>query len=321
MPSLPFTARNLLAPMEGVTDPLFRRLVLNLHSPNDLGGTFTEFLRVSNQARTARTIQEHLGPQGPIPVGLQLMGSASEALIQTARTAVDSGVKLIDLNFGCPSKGALKGCAGSSLLDDPKSLEGVVADIHAAVGEQVPVTAKLRAGGEDDELLEDLIRAACAGGAAMVTLHARTRREAYAPLAPWERLARAVAASSVPLCGNGGINTHQDFERMRSETGCQYAMVGRAALGNPWIFSGHEPDAAECADFLLSYADGLLARNAPLRGTVSRLKQLLRHWSVGGIAEGPDGRRSWLHERDPNKVMDRLHALQTDLQPAHRFGQ
>ncbi len=321
MPRLPFTARNLLAPMEGVTDPLFRRLVLNLHSPDELGGTFTEFLRVSNQARTARTIQEHLGPQGPIPVGLQLMGSASEALVQTARTAVDSGVKLIDLNFGCPSKGALRGCAGSSLLDDPGSLEGVVADIHAAVGEQVPVTAKLRAGGEDDELLEDLIRAACAGGAAMVTLHARTRREAYAPPAPWERLARAVAASSVPLCGNGGINTHQDLERMRSETGCQYAMVGRAALGNPWIFSGHEPDASECADFLLSYAEGLLARDAPLRGTVSRLKQLLRHWSVGGIAEGPDGRRSWLHERDPNKVMDRLHALQADLQPAHRFGQ
>ena len=248
MPRLPFTARNLLAPMEGVTDPLFRRLVLNLHSPDYLGGTFTEFLRVSNQARTARTIQAHLGPQGPIPVGLQLMGSASEALIQTARTAVDSGVKLIDLNFGCPSKGAIKGCAGSSLLDDPNSLEGVVADIHAAVGEQVPVTAKLRAGGEDDELLEDLIRAACAGGAAMVTLHARTRREAYAPPAPWERLARAVAASSVPLCGNGGINTHQDLERMRSETGCQYAMVGRAALGNPWILSGHEPDAAERAD-------------------------------------------------------------------------
>lgn len=311
MPHLPFTAPNLLAPMEGVTDPLFRQLVLDLHSPDDLGGTFTEFLRISQQPRTTRTIREHLGTPGPIPVGLQLMGGRSEALIQTARTAVNTGAILIDLNFGCPAKGALKGCAGASMLDDPYGLEEVVADIHSAVGDKVPVTAKLRAGGDDDVLLEDLIRAANAGGAAMITLHARTRKEAYAAPAPWERLARAAAASSVPLCGNGGIETHQDLLRLRQETGCQYAMVGRAALGNPWIFSGHKPSAAECADFLLSYADGLLARGAPLRGTVSRLKQLLRHWSVGGIADGPDGRRSWLHEGDPERVMARLRSIQS----------
>lgn len=309
MPRLPFTAPNLLAPMEGVTDPLFRRLVLDLHEPKDLGGTFTEFLRISQQARSRRTILQHLGTQGAIPVGLQLMGSKSEDLTQTARTAVAAGAQLIDLNFGCPAKGALKGCAGASMMDDPRGLEDVVQSIHVAVGSQVPVTAKLRAGGDDDSLLEDLVRAACAGGAAMVTLHARTRKEAYAAPAPWDRLARAAAASSVPLCGNGGISTHADLARMRKETGCTYAMVGRAALGNPWIFSGHKPSAAECANFLIAYAEGLMAQGAPLRGTVSRLKQLLRHWSVGGIADGPDGRKSWLHESAPEAVIARLKAL------------
>ena len=309
MPRLPFTAPNLLAPMEGVTDPLFRQLVLELHEPKDLGGTFTEFLRISHQARTRRTVLQHLGTQGPIPVGLQLMGRKSDALLETARTAVAAGVQLIDLNFGCPAKGALKGCAGAAMMDDPRGLEDVVQSIHDTVGSEIPVTAKLRAGGDDDSLLEDLVRAACAGGAAMVTLHARTRKEAYAAPAPWERLARAVAASSVPLCGNGGIDSHADLARMRQETGCTYAMVGRAALGNPWIFSGHEPSAKECAEFLLAYADGLMARDAPLRGTVSRLKQLLRHWSVGGIAEGPEGRRSWLHEGDPEAVLARLGTL------------
>ena len=123
MPHLPFTAPNLLAPMEGVTDPLFRQLVLDLHSPDDLGGTFTEFLRISQQPRTTRTIREHLGTPGPIPVGLQLMGGRSEALIQTARTAVNTGAILIDLNFGCPAKGALRGsptrCAMVGSTGDP----------------------------------------------------------------------------------------------------------------------------------------------------------------------------------------------------------
>src|SRR5215471_397058 len=99
---LPFTAPNLLAPMEGVTEPCFRDLVLLRNGPESLGGAFTEFVRVVREPLPMRTLREHLGPRRfPAPVGVQLMGSDVAALAETARRAIAAGAPLVDLNFGC----------------------------------------------------------------------------------------------------------------------------------------------------------------------------------------------------------------------------
>lgn len=304
--ALPFTAAALLAPMEGVTEPCFRELVLERNPPDVLGGAFTEFARVTREPLARRVIRAHLGSRRfPQPVGLQLMGSDTAALAESAARAVQEGAPLIDLNFGCPAKGALRGCAGSALLDDPPRLEALVRAAVNAVAGAAPVTAKIRAGGEDDRRLEELARAAEAGGAALLTVHCRTRREAYRDTADWERLRRAVAAVRIPVCGNGGVRSHADLARLRSETGCAFAMVGRAALGDPWIFTGRAVSRAEAAGFLLAYAELLELREAmSALGRAGRVKQLLQHWVAGDLVGGE--RASWIKERDPERLLARL---------------
>ena len=305
--ALPFTAPNLLAPMEGVTEPCFRDLVLARNRPDELGGAFTEFARVVQVPLPRRALREHLGPRRwPAPVGLQLMGSDPGLVAESARRAAEVGAPLVDLNFGCPAKGALKTCAGSALLREPRLVEELVRACATAVTDR-PVTAKIRAGYDDDALLEDLARAAQAGGASMLTVHCRTRAEGYQEAVDWGRIARAVASVSIPVCGNGGVRVHADFERLRRETGCRYAMVGRAALGDPWIFSGVRVEAGEAARFLLDYAAAL--RSTPgfgPRGIAGRIKQLLQFWTAGGLLGGE--RKSWLGEAEPQRLFDRLAA-------------
>lgn len=304
-PALPFTSPWLLAPMEGVTEPCFRDLVLARNPPSALGGAFTEFVRVVDIPLPRRVLRARLGARRfPQPVGLQLMGSDVAALAETARRAVEVGAPLVDLNFGCPAKGALRGCAGSALLREPQRLEAIVRAAVDAAG-CVPVSAKIRAGYDDDTLLEDLARAAEAGGAALLTVHCRTRAEAYQDEVDWSRIARAVASVSIPVCGNGGVATHADLERMRHETGCALVMVGRAALGDPWIFSGRRVERSEAARFLDEYGEALRGSGAAgERGAAARVKQLLRHWTAGDLAA--NAREAWLQERTPAALLDRL---------------
>jgi tRNA-dihydrouridine synthase C len=305
LPGLPFTGPNLLAPMEGVTEPCFRDLVLSLHTPDDLGGAYTEFVRVVDHAYTVEQLRAHLGTERhPMPVGLQIMGADLDAVRETARRAVEAGAALVDLNFGCPSKGALRGCAGSSLLDRPGDLETLVRVAKQGVGDALPLTAKIRAGGADDSRLEELCRAAENGGAQLITVHCRTRKEAYRDCEDWRRLERAVAAVDVPICGNGGVWRHADLERLRRETGCPLAMVGRAALADPWIFSGARVDAARAARFLRDYAARLTASGRNATSVAGRLKQLLVTWTAGGLV-GED-RKSWLREQDPDVLLERV---------------
>ncbi|MBL8861555.1 MAG: tRNA-dihydrouridine synthase family protein [Planctomycetes bacterium] len=306
-PPLPFTAPHLLAPMEGVTEPSFRDLVLLRNEPAALGGAFTEFVRVIDRPLPRRVLARHLGARRfPQPVGLQLMGAELDALAETARRAVEVGAPLVDLNFGCPAKGALRGCAGSAVLRDPGQLERTVRAVAKAVPDR-PVSAKIRAGYDDAERVEDLARAAEAGGAALLTVHCRTRAEAYCDEVDWTRLSRAAAAVTIPVCGNGGVRTHADLARLRRETGCRLAMVGRAACGDPWIFTGTRVTAAEAARFLLDYAQTLRSLGASAKGAAGRVKQLLVHWTAGGLT-GLDGaqRASWLRETDAERLLARL---------------
>lgn len=303
---LPFTAPWLLAPMEGVTEPCFRDLVLARNPATQLGGAFTEFVRVSRAPAPHRVLRRHLGSTCfDAPVGLQLMGSDLARLAATARSAVECGAPLVDLNFGCPAKGSLRGCAGSALLEEPAALERVVRAVVDALP-ATPVTAKIRAGVDCATRVEELARAAEAGGACLLTVHCRTRAEGYRADTDWTRIARAVAAVSIPVCGNGGVATHADLQRMRDETGCAYVMVGHGALADPWVFSGRRVSRAESARFLLDYAIAMRTRGQfPAGGIVARLKQLFHHWTAGELFAGVD-RRAWLRERDGGVLLARL---------------
>ncbi len=311
--------------MEGVTDPVFRSLVLALHEPQGvpedplppkgLGGAFTEFLRVSVHPRTEKDVRRHTGPRASaIPVGLQLMGNDGPRMAESARAAVRAGAPVVDINFGCPAKGALKGCAGASMLQDPGAMESLVRTVARAVEDEsngsIPTTAKIRAGYDRADRVEELARAVEAGGAALLTVHCRTRAEGYCPETDWSRLERAASTVSIPVCGNGGIERFEDLERMRQETGCAYGMVGRAALGDPWLFSDRTVSTQRCAEFLLDYARAIKASGpVSYRGIAGRLKQLLRLWTAGDLVPTEAARKQWLTESDPQRLLERLEAL------------
>jgi len=304
---LPFTGRALLAPMEGVTESCFRDLVLDRNPSRALGGAFTEFARIVDAPLLPRNLKQHLGPQQHVaPVGLQFMGQMDQALAESARIAEEMGVPLVDLNFGCPAKGALRSCAGAALLDEPRRVEQLVSACVRAV-QSIPITAKIRAGGEDDSRLEDIAAAVEAGGARLLTVHCRTREEGYRGQGDWTRLRRAVAAVSLPVCGNGGIAMHEDIERMIAETGCSYVMVGRAVLEDPWIFSGRIVERAEAARFFMDYERLLRERHAASSVKIAgRFKQLIRRWRAGGLFD--DSREWWMRQRNAQPMLDRLRA-------------
>ncbi|MFT5735172.1 MAG: tRNA-dihydrouridine synthase [Planctomycetota bacterium] len=298
-PGLPFTSPWLLAPMEGVTAPSFRGHVLKRHAATDLGGAFTEFVRVVRGPVSKSEMRKHLGTDRfPIPVGLQLMGNDLEGVRGSVRNAIDLGVPVVDLNFGCPAKGALRGCAGAAALKDPLSMEQTVRVAVDGAEGRAPVTAKIRAGFDHADDVEVLARAAEAGGAAMLTIHCRTRREGYCDEVDWTRIERAVNAVSIPVAGNGSAWEHADLERMRRETGCAFVMVGRGALKSPWIFTDREISTREAASFLIEYHDTLRSLGAKPKGAAGRVKQLINYWTAGDLITTPEERTSWMHMTD-----------------------
>jgi len=304
----------LLAPMEGITDRCYRDLALDLGS---VGGACTEFQRVSVGVLPRKVFRRELGPpRADVPVGVQIMAAGTEFLAQSVRNAVLIGAPWIDLNFGCPVKRVVKKCAGSALLDQPDVLGAIVAEAVSAT--DVPVTAKIRAGVDDDALLGDVLDACADAGAAAVILHARLRRDSYAASARWEWIARATErlhARGIALVGNGGINAAGDVHRMLAETGCDGVMIGRAAFADPFIFreaaGGPAATFAEAHAFATRYLDAVLPPGGNPRA-VARIKQFLLKYAAAGFdrAIAPDLQRL-LREHDPAV----FHAWLADLSP------
>ena len=241
------------------------------------------------------------------------MGRDLEGVRVSVGNAIDLGVPVVDLNFGCPAKGALRGCAGAAALKNPAGMEETVRQAVQGAEGRAPVTAKIRAGFDHANDVEVLARAAEAGGAAMLTIHCRTRREGYCDEVDWTRIERAVNAVSIPVAGNGSAWEHSDLERMRRETGCAFVMVGRGALKSPWIFTDREVSRQEAATFLVEYHDTLKDLGARPKGAVGRVKQLLNYWTAGGLIQSEEERATWMRETDFDAFERRL---RREAQPA-----
>ncbi len=122
----------------------------------------------------------------------------------------------------------------------------------------------------------------------------------------WTRIERAVRAVSIPVAGNGSAWTYEDGERMRRETGCEFVMVGRGAIADPWVFSGREVSRHEAAGFLVEYADVLTSLGAKPKGAAGRVKQLLNYWTAGGLVADDQDRLRWLRRTDVDGLLDEL---------------
>jgi tRNA-dihydrouridine synthase C len=236
----------VLAPMEGVTDPPMRAL-------QGAAGAFSfavaEFLRVGHGVPGRAVFHRHV-PEllagGRTPTGLavqvQLLGGHPERMAEAAVVAHRAGAAAVDLNFGCPAPTVNRHDGGATLLKYPARIREIVRAVRAALPPAVPVSAKLRLGWECVEDIFENAAMAAEGGAAWITVHARTRTQGYAPPVFWPLVGRVREQLRVPVVANGDIRTLADFRRCRDETGCRHFMLGRGALADPHLARGVAAD-------------------------------------------------------------------------------
>lgn len=225
--------QTVLGPMAGVTDLPFRLLCRE----QGAGLTVTEMISAKAITYGNRRTGELMRTRRPeeTPLSLQLFGHEPEVIAEAAERIEGEAFDILDLNMGCPVPKIVNNHEGSYLMKDPDLIERIVA--AAVQHSSRPVTVKLRAGFDCDHFnAPDCARAAEAGGASAVAIHARTRTQMYAGHADWARIREVREAVKIPVVGNGDIRSGADAKRMLEETGCTAVMVARAAEGNPWIF-------------------------------------------------------------------------------------
>jgi nifR3 family TIM-barrel protein len=285
----------ILAPMAGVSESPFRLIALGMGA----GLAPTELVSAKGlQYANART--EAYLTHDPIrerPFAVQLFGGEPASIAQAAEIAVSRGAEIIDLNMGCPVKKVTKSGAGSALMCDPDRAASLVRAIRQRLGDRVPVTAKLRAGWDQhNRNAADVARRLEDAGLAAVAIHGRTRQQGYSGRSDWEVIRRAREAVQIPVIANGDVTSAQDAEAVLAATGAAAVMIGRAALGNPWIFRAlraawagrpapGEPEAAERAELVLSHLQRHLEHTGdPLRA-IRKFRQHLI-WYSRGLAGG-----------------------------------
>ena len=222
-----------LAPMAGVADRAFRRICADFGAAYVVGEMVSckglcfhdtksrELLELDDEAR---------------PAAVQLFGDDPEIMAKAAVMAMDAHPDIIDINMGCPAPKIAGNHCGSALMREPALCEKIVRAVSDAV--PVPVTAKIRKGYSRDEVNAVEVARACeAGGAAAITVHGRTRDQMYAPPVDWDIIREVKKALQVPVIGNGDVTTAQEAAALYEHTGCDLIMVGRGALGYPFIFA------------------------------------------------------------------------------------
>lgn len=297
----------ILAPMAGVTDTVFRRVIRSL---GGCGLIMTEFTSAEGLTRNSeRTLHYLYFGEDEHPIAAQIFGSDPEVMASAAALTQELGFDQVDINLGCPVKKVVK-CGGSGLLRDLPHLENLLGKVRSAV--TIPLTIKIRSGWDENNIVAvEVARMAERIGVEAIAVHPRTRMQGYAGSANWSVIRAVKQAVRMPVMGNGDIHTPRDAVRMIDETGCDAVMIGRAASSNPWIFrqiqdylaTGRydEPTELDRYHLLSGYFRSLIAAEMP--DAVGKMKQFASLFTHG-VRNGADLRYAVHHSQGTAEILD-----------------
>jgi len=289
--------RFVLAPMAGVTDLPFRKLCkeqgAGLICMEMVSAKAISYHNRNTEALMKTDPSEH-------PVSMQLFGSEPELMGQVAAVISDRPFDILDINMGCPVPKVVNNGEGSALLKDPGLIEDIVRNV--ASNSKKPVTVKMRIGFEGFDVdIVDIARRVSRAGASAIAVHGRTRQQYYSGTADWEAIRRVKEAASIPVIGNGDVNSPEKAEQMMRETGCDAVMIGRACRGNPWIFrelnhwfrTGEKlprPEFPEVREMILRHARLQIEE----KGEGPAIREMRKHvaWYTAGMRSSAGLRRA-----------------------------
>src|SRR5881409_1493774 len=265
-----------LAPMAGVTNAPFRLVCREAGAGLLTSEEIDARALVEGNART-QAIAHYLPEERPI--AFQLLGGDPDVLAEAARRLAATGVDAIDLNMGCPVAKIVAKGQGAALMRDPLGAAVVFRTMRKAIG--VRFTIKIR-GGWDERTVNavEIARIAEGEGADAITVHPRTRSQQYTGVAPWEIIASVVDAVAIPVVGNGDVRSRADAAAMVAATGCAAVMIGRGALGAPWIFGAGETSRDERARIIRRHCE-LIEAHLPAATALIQLKRHLAWYARG----------------------------------------
>ena len=286
----------VLAPMAGVTDLPFRKLCkeqgAGLICMELVSAKAISFHNKNTEALMEIAPEEH-------PVSMQLFGSEPELMAEVAKNIEERPFDSLDINMGCPVPKVVNNGEGSALLKDPEKIVRIVKAVSSAISK--PVTVKLRIGFENVPVdIVDIARRIEDAGAKAIAIHGRTRQQYYSGKADWDTIRRVKEAVSIPVIGNGDVDSPMKAEAMIRETGCDAVMVGRAVRGNPWIFRElnhyfatgellERPSVEEIREMILRHARAQI----DLKGEFTGIREMRKHvaWYTSGMRHSAGLRR------------------------------
>ena len=287
----------VLAPMAGVTDMPFRTLC------NEQGAGLICMEMISAKAisfHNKNTIALMKIDPCEHPVSMQLFGSEPELMAEVAKSIEDKDFDILDINMGCPVPKVVNNGEGSALLKNPELIVQIIKSVSSAI--QKPVTVKVRIGFENAPVdIVEIARRAEDAGAAAIAVHGRTRQQYYSGTADWDIIRQVKEAVSIPVIGNGDVDSPLKAEALLKQTGCDGVMIGRAVRGNPWIFremnhyfqTGEllpRPSSEEIREMILRHARAQIA----LKGEFTGIREMRKHvaWYTAGMRHSAGLRRA-----------------------------
>lgn len=308
---VPLKSHAVLAPMAGVSDRAYRELCVRF------GAAYCVSEMVSSKAlsfnsKKSEELMEILDLERPC--GIQIFGDDPKCMADAAKHALENKPDIIDINMGCPAPKISSNGSGSALMKNPRLCGEIVKAVTAVT--DIPVTVKIRKGWDDDSVNAVEVAKICeSAGAAAITVHGRTRQQYYKPPVDYDIIKAVRESVSVPVIANGDIDSAERAKEVMDITGCDLVMIGRATLGNPWIFSQinaylenpnvkiHTPDLEERLGVMIEH----IGKMVEYKG--EHMAMLQARKLVVGYFKGMKGAAALRNEAGKIKTLDDLYEL------------